>query len=144
LERVDLGDVRSRFVGAELGQDQAERWPPEELDFAERVTQRSRERHVGQVLLELAASRPPDADADQAGRKLVEQARLAEPGVALDLEQRKRAVQGVPCGALEQIELGPPPEGAARAPPDPRRRAYDRARQQCAHVLLTENRGLER
>src|ERR687896_364898 len=113
LERLDVRELPALLEG-ELGQDPSQRGSPArvELDAVQSVAQCAGERHVGKVLLELGTAPTADADARQARRQLVEEPRLSGPGLTLDEEQRKGAVQCFACRALERVELALPPEQA--------------------------------
>ena len=112
---LDLVELRPGRVEGELGQELGERGHATrvEVDVRERVAQRSRERHVGQMPLELRTARASDADAVELAHQLVEQAASSRvrphPRSGSAPGPRRAPRRTAPC---ERLELGGPAEQA--------------------------------
>ena len=77
-------------------------------------------------------------------RDLIEQARLPESCIPLDLQEGERALERFPSNPLEELELLRATNEAARCARSAPRGTGDRPRQERAHLLLSEDRSLER
>src|SRR6266516_5263874 len=96
------------------------------------------------MTLQLGRARPADADPVQLGHELVEQPRLAESRVALDLDQRQVAVEPAPDRVRQRLEFTPSAEEARRSHFSTSVRLPDGPRKQLSHVVLAEDGGFER
>src|SRR6185369_2816702 len=85
------GAARSRV--AQLGRDLSEPGEPFAVAKARfrKRSQRLRQRREREILLEQPTPRARDADAGEAMRELVDDPRLADPGLPLDEEKRRLA-----------------------------------------------------
>jgi hypothetical protein len=96
------------------------------------------------VPLQLRGARAPGADADEARVQLVEEARLADAGLALDEEHGERSLQRLPGRALERLQLGGAAQQDYRAAAGFLARTHDRSRDEQANIVLAEDGRLER